>query len=213
MLIDHLNLLPCPVCNQSYTWTIDGITHENRIVEGIVKCGNGHSWKVTQEILRLDKENSSEEIIYSDREKTGYPSQVTEQERSAFLDFIGNYFKSLKFNKEHVVISGESILFYRYLEDKSKQYITTYEDEGVLRQLHETAVRKRTHENHSFIRSKTGVITESSNQLIVFPKMRIKEEIENSLIIQFIPISEDTIGKIIWTGEKYKLEELTNLIT
>ncbi|MCE7737571.1 MAG: hypothetical protein GPJ54_21960 [Candidatus Heimdallarchaeota archaeon] len=211
MLIDHLNLLPCPVCKQSYTWTVDGVTHENRVVDGIVKCGNGHSWKVTQEILRLDKENSSEDIIYSDREKTGYPKEVSEQERLTFLEFLDGYFGSLQFGSDCVIVSGESILFYRYLKDSSNQYITTYEDEGVLRQLHETAVRKRTHETHSFVRSEAVVTSESANQLIVFPKMRIKSKLENSLIIQFIPLSAESNGKIIWTGEKYKLEELSNL--
>ncbi len=35
--------------------------------------------------------------------------------------------------------------------------------------------------------------------------------VADTLIIQFIPISEESNGKIIWTGEKYKLEELSNL--
>ena len=211
MLIDHLNLLLCPECKQSYSWTVDGVTHENRVIEGNVTCGNGHSWKVTQEILRLDKQDSSEEIIYPDREKTGYPNQVSESERSTFLGFIDSYFGSIKLDSEHVIVSGEPILFYRYLKDKSKQYITTYDDEGILRQLHESAVRNRIHEDHSFVRSKTGIKTESADQLIVFPKMRIKSGPVNSLIIQFIPISEESNGKVIWTGEKYKLEELSNL--
>jgi len=212
MLIEHLNLLPCPVCKQLYTWSIDGLTQENRVIEGKVTCGNGHSWKVVQEILRFDKEESLEDIVYSDREKTGYPKQVGEQERFAFLDSIGSYFKSIKFNHKYVLVSGEPVLLYRYLEDKSKHYITTYDDEGVLRQLHETAVGNRMHENHSFIRSQIGIQTDITNKLIIFPKKRVNSIPEKSLILQFIPISEETKGKIIWIGEKYKLEELSNIM-
>ncbi len=93
----------------------------------------------------------------------------------------------------------------------SDYYITTYFDEKVLRQLHETAVRKRLHYNHSFVRSKIEVPNTSTNHIIVFPKMRIKIIPENSIIIQFIPLSDETEGKIIWEGEKYKLEELSNI--
>ncbi|MFV2014597.1 MAG: hypothetical protein ACC656_04175 [Candidatus Heimdallarchaeota archaeon] len=212
MLIEHLNLLPCPVCNEFYTWSVDGITHENQVLEGKVTCGNGQSWKVVQEILRFDKEESSEDIIYSDREKTGYPKQVREQERLPFLDFIDSYFKSIKFDHKYVLVSGEPVLLYRYLEDKSKHYITIYDDEGVLRQLHETAVGNRMHENHSFIRSQMGIQTDITNKLIIFPKRRVNSIPAKSLILQFIPISEETKGKIIWTGEEYKLEELTNIM-
>lgn len=211
MLIEHLNLISCPVCQLSKTWTVDGAIHENRVINGTVKCQNDHKWNVSQEILRFNKEDSSEAIIYSDVEKTGYPTQVTELERSNFLDFIGPYFKALEFNTQYILVSGEPILFFRYLEDRSKNYISTYNDEGILRQLHEMAVRRRIYEKHSFIRSKNRITAESTNQLITFPKMKFKKLPENSMVLQFIPISEETKGKIIWTGEKYKLEELTNL--
>ncbi|MHA2033110.1 MAG: hypothetical protein ACW99A_22655 [Candidatus Kariarchaeaceae archaeon] len=211
MLIEHLNLIPCPICKETYTWNIDGITHDDRIIEGTVTCGNDHKWNVTQEILRLDKENSSESIVYSDREQTGFPKFVLEHERSDFLDFIEEYFISITFDKNELIISGDAILYYRYSKHETLKPMIVHENEGILRQLHEMAVQKRMHNNHSFIRSKDNVTNEETNQFVIFPKRRYTKPAKNALVLQFILKSEIPQGSIVWVGEKYQLEEISTL--
>ena len=93
-------------------------------------------------------------------------------------------------------------MYYRFLEHESTQFITVNENEKVLRQLHENAVKTRIHHQHSFIRSNSGFIADTPNQFIIFPDKRISVAPKNSLIIQFIPTDVEPVGNVVWIGEK-----------
>ncbi len=209
MLHRHLSTIKCPICKSNDRWDLTGSSNEHHITDGVISCNNNHKWCVKQEILRLDKENSDEAIIYSERELTGYPKEVSELERSEFLDFIEQYFKNIKFAKETVVVIGNSILFYRFLSNLETNFVTVMNDEKLLRQLHEITVQKRLHNNHSFIRANT-IDASSANLLYLFQNTNDINLNPGDVLIQFNSNQNEPQGTILWMGQKYFLEEIIN---
>lgn len=208
MLHRHLSNIKCPICKLSDNWDLEGSSNDYHVSDGVISCKNNHKWCVKQEVLRMDNENSNEDIIYFEREMTGYPKQVNELERSEFLDFIEQYFRNLNFTKETVVIFGDPILFFRFLSELKIDFITVTNDERILRQLHETTVQKRLHNNHSFIRADTLEVS-SANLLYLFQNIKDINLNPGDVLIQFNSNQNEPQGTILWMGKKYFLEEIT----
>ena len=184
MLHKHLLNIKCPVCKSREKWNSEGSSNEYHLTDGIISCNNNHKWIIKQELLRLDNENSDEEIIYHEREMTGYPKEVNESERIEFLEFLAVYFKKLVFSRDTVVVYGEPILFYRFFNKIEITIITVNKNEKLLRQLHETIVRKRLHNTHSFIR--TDIVNVSSaNQFYIFKNKNGTNLDSGDILVQF----------------------------
>ena len=73
------------------------------------------------------------------------------------------------------------------------------------------AVNKRVHKNHSFVRARTAITKFQRNHIRIFPKTKYTKSIDSNLIVQFSEKSENSNGVILWSGEKYNLEELSSL--
>lgn len=201
MLLKILDLLECPACNKaSRIWKLDGEVTETRITNGKVICPEDHSWSVKEEILRFDEQNDGEEMQFLDHPRTGFPKPVGEKERFNFLDSFGNYVKSLEFGEDEIVkLRGDSILFMKYVKDDKPEYIICHPNEGILRQLQETAARKRMYDSMAFVR-----VNDVNTLGNVISINNFDDEIKNDDIAFLLTKKEK--GKVLWEGSKVNLE-------
>jgi uncharacterized protein YbaR (Trm112 family) len=205
MLKKHLDLLECPICQEAKRlWTIsEGDLTDTRIANGKITCPQGHVWKITEDILRMDKESSVEEMIFNDRPLTGFPSEPTEGERGYFLmEFEKLTTEFIKFSDKPLIVKGNSVLFFKYVPTSEREIIVVHPDEGVLRQIQELVAKKMIYNQISFIRSEDAqFIPIDSNTIHIFP-----ESTKNMKPEDFVATLDPTMqGETYWTGESSSL--------
>jgi len=205
MLKKHLDLLECPVCQAAKRlWTIsEGDLTDTRIANGKISCPQGHIWQITEDILRMDNEKSEEEMIFNDRPLTGFPSEPTENERGEFLmAFEKLTIEFVKFSDKPLIVKGNSVLFFKYMQNNEREIIVVHPHEGVLRQIQELVARKMMYNQISFIRSEDAqFIPIDSYTLHVFPK-----NTDNLKADDFAATLNPTMqGETYWTGESSSL--------
>ena len=201
MIFENLNLVKCPLCKNSTKWDYNGEFTEGlvkRLTNGEIVCDENHTWTICEEILRIDNQKSNENMIYYDTLKTGFPKEVTEIERTNFINQFRNFANNLELeNNRNYQIYGDTILFLKYVNIIAESIVIVNKDEKVLRQLQEIAVNKRIYDKCSFLRSDYDDITiEGININLFLPKLRQG--------YNFI-FSDDEKGEIIWQGKNKKL--------
>jgi hypothetical protein len=175
---------------------MEGDLTDKRIANGVVTCPDDHSWQISEEILRFDKEKSDEPMQYNERPRTGFPGEVEEQERLEFLPSLQEFVEGLHFEDDQLIkITGDAILFLKYLSNNNANFLIVNTDEGILRQLQEIAARKRMYDQMSFIRAEDINLIGSVNTIQLFPSS-IDQKLTNTLFIGFIDQ-----GREIWAGE------------
>ena len=205
MLQKHLDILECPVCKAAKRlWTItEGDLTDVRIANGKISCPQGHVWQVTEDVLRMDREKSEEEMIFNDRPLTGFPSEPTENERGEFLmEFDKLTTEFVKFSEKPLIVKGNSVLFFKYMPTNEREIIVVHPEEGVLRQIQELVARKMMYSNVSFIRSEDAqFIPIGSYTIHIFPK-----DLTNIEADDFVATLNPTMqGETYWTGESSSL--------
>jgi len=199
MLLKVLDTLECPKCNQtSRLWKLQGEVTETRITNGKVTCPDDHSWQVVEEVLRLDVENSEEEMIFLDHPRTGFPKEVKENERFEFLTVIQDIVKGIDIDSETVIkVRGESILFFKYMKAYDNKFVVVHQNEGILRQLQETAARKQMYNQMSFVRAVNLNLIGEVNSINLFT------EPDSDTVSIILGLSEK--GELKWEGSETAL--------
>ena len=201
MIFENLNLVKCPLCKNNTKWDYNGEFTEGsvkRLTNGEIVCDENHTWTICEEILRIDNQKSNENMIYYDTLKTGFPKEVTEIERTNFINQFRNFTNNLELeNNRNYQIYGDTILFLKYVNINAESIVIVNKDEKVLRQLQEIAVNKRIYDKCSFLRSDyDDLIIEGININLFLPKLRQGHN--------FI-FSDDEKGEIIWQGKNKNL--------
>ena len=201
MIFENLNLVKCPLCKNNIKWDYNGEFTEGsvkRLTNGEIVCDENHTWTICEEILRIDNQKSTENMIYYDTLKTGFPKEVTEIERTNFINQFRNFANNLELeNNRNYQIYGDTILFLKYVNIIAESIVIVNKDEKVLRQLQEIAVNKRIYDKCSFLRSDyDNLIIEGININLFLPKLRQGHN--------FI-FSDDEKGEIIWQDKNKKL--------
>ncbi len=201
MIFENLNLVKCPLCKNRTKWDYNGEFTEGsvkRLTNGEIVCDENHTWTICEEILRIDNQKSNENMVYYDTLKTGFPKEVTEIERTNFINQFRNFANNLELeNNRNYQIYGDMILFLKYVNIIAESIVIVNKDEKVLRQLQEIAVNKRIYDKCSFLRSDyDDLIIEGININLFLPKLRQG--------YNFI-FSDDEKGEIIWQGKNKKL--------
>ena len=201
MLLKMLDLLECPKCSQtSRLWKLSGELTDSRITNGKVICPNDHSWRVMEEILRFDKIDSDEEMEFLDHPRTGFPKEVNEDERFEFLTTASKIIKSLEIDENALIkIRGNSILFFKFMNDYENKFVIIHPNEGILRQLQESAARKQMYDKMSFIKAHNANLIGPIFSINLFEKYDISDSITISL-------DSEAEGVIKWQGSHSMLK-------
>lgn len=166
---------------------------DERLVNGSITCLEGHIWKVVNEILRFDEEDNNEEMKFLDHPLTGFPKDVSEEERLEFLRTYENEITNLTFNQNRItLLQGDPILFFRYLRSQDSVFVISNPDEGILRQLQEVAVQKMMYSNMAFVKSITVELDTDVDRINLF------NEKTNGYLNYHL--TKDSIGRVLWQG-------------
>ena len=200
MLLQLLDILACPKCGSaSRLWKLKGELTDTRITNGEVICPKDHTWIVKEEILRFDEEHSDQPMEFLEHPRTGFPNEVGEQERFDFFDVYENAINNVGFETEDiVVVTGDPILFMKYLkEQQQSRFIIAYPDEGTLRQLQETAARKRMYDQMAFVKAENVGYIGNVKSIHLLDK--------NTAPGKNIILVKEPVGEVLWTGEETSL--------
>ncbi len=209
MLLRYIDVLECPTCKATARlWKIQGDLTDTRMANGTITCPNDHSWNVTEDVLRMDKENSDEDMIFNDHPLTGFPKSITESDRGSFLiafeEYIDNFIRN---SDKTLVVKGNSILFFKYIPSVDRDIIVIHPDEGILRQIQELVAKKRMYDKLSCIRADNAALLGDFVYLNFFPD-------ENELLNMkrgekaFI-LDPEMPGEEIWAGINASLKIVT----
>ena len=201
MIFETLNLVKCPLCKNSTKWNYEGEFTQGlvkRLTNGEIVCDDSHTWTICEEILRIDNQKSNENMIYYDTLKTGFPKEVTEIERTNFINKFRKFTNNLTLeSNRNYQIYGDTILFLKYVNIIAESIVIVNKDEKVLRQLQEIAVNKRVYDKCSFLRSNyDDLIIEGTHINLFLPELRQG--------YNFI-FTDDEKGEIIWQGKNKNL--------
>jgi uncharacterized protein YbaR (Trm112 family) len=212
MLLDILDMLTCPICkNEQSIWKMEGNVTNTRIVDGKITCPSSHTWQVREEVLRLDREISDEDMLLLDHEKTGFPpvDKVGELERGDFLEKFNNYVASFPFASNKLLkITGSPILFFNYIKENPQKILVIHPDEGILRQIQVMAAKKQIYNNMSFVRAKDVELLGANRCLHLFEDVSSLQKLSKNEIALAFGKQED--GNPIWNGERMSLVEVTD---
>lgn len=202
MKIKFLSWIGCPKCKNS-NWSFEGDFDEKQITNGSIICKKGHKWNVSEEILRFDKEHSDEPMQFLNHPLTGFPKEVTEDERGEFLDSLSKFIQKFSKKSDMVIyIEGNPILYFNYMQTTSRYLIVANKDEGLLRQIQEMASKKLMYQNLICIKAdKVDIANPHLEKLSIF-KYTTKNKPKSYNVLSF---EKDTKENVIWSGKDINL--------
>lgn len=196
MLMKYIDALACPVCKATRLWKLDGDFTDERMATGKVICPNKHTWYVQEEVMRLDEENSDEDMQFLNHPLTGFPTEIDEKARGEFLIALRKFVEDFVQKEDTpLVLLGSPILFMKYLPQTERDIIIVNSSEGILRQVQEIAVSKRLYKQVSAIRAE-NVDLQIPNAQMIYVFDEIPENLgsnEHALLLE-----RDPSANIIW---------------
>ena len=195
----------CPICKMR-EWSFDGYHTDARYVDGTLECSNKHTFRITQDIVRLDKENSDEQMKFLDHELTGYPKEVSEEDRLSFLEALENSLQNLQLSSKPLLVFGNPILFFRFVKSFENSFLVMDENEGTLRQVQNQVVQHQMFQNSGFVRS-SDLSTENMQKISFLsetsPQMNTGDLVFS--LVKEVPSDSN----IIWESDDYNLIQYT----
>lgn len=195
----------CPICNIR-EWSFDGYKTDTRFVDGKLRCTDGHNFRITQDIVRFDKENSNEEMIFLDHELTGYPKEVNEEDRLSFLEALENSLQTLQLSSKTLQVFGNPILFFRFVKPFDNPCLIMDEDEGILRQVQNQIVQRQMFQNSGFVRSSN--LTTDNVQKISFLS-ETKSHLNSGDLVYSLVKEIPNEASIVWKSDDFNLIHYT----
>ncbi len=201
MLMKYIDTVLCPICKASRLWKLDADFTDERIATGTVTCQNDHNWYVQEEVFRLDRENSDEEMIFLDHPITGFPPQIDEKVRGDFMIAFSRYVREyVESSEEPLIIIGSPVLFMKYLPETNRDLIIINSSEGILRQVQEIASSKRLYKQVSVIRAENvEFLLANAQRIYIFDGVpETLDKNETGLLLH-----RDASADVLWEKDNY----------